>query len=657
MSQDMKDRLTHRTSGGVKADTVCMKITLIKNDHVDDIDIDWIEPNGKKVSKTVLTKEECETEFKTQRSMYTQLLCGENPRELIPDALASIVLSNEDFFKYMVVDPAKHTKESLNIVNWIHNNANIYTLEIHIMFMDFLESYNKSLYEYLAVNDHHSDNQLNARLDAGYILVMIVLMTMGLPWDLHARNILINSETRKAKCIDFGRIKFLNTDIEYLSECFENFSKKYPSLCTQFFNVSIVSKANSSFLHQIANVTKHSDEKYSFYSLEQQQQINQVYEIIVLVIFTSIIIVYHKYNKLFIICSWILPVLGVSSYIDFKYFLENFKSSYDSLRRDLITKIDVSYIVRNIKHSIGECKRIPQLMRGVSFRPLNKADRDIAEANAVHKAETLSKDAKEKNPPPHLDDSEIHKFYESLSLEFYPLDWTKLTPPNTKDMDDDAALEVETDFERSVKLALSDKTNFMIGTRTDPDFTFGHILKYRIRSNKFEYYDEKKSGHENKYTYIDVSNPVVYVASENNSLADISKKYLRMSLQSIDGLLYIEVDEYGRALDKIKWEGTGEILETGYPRESSFDRLFYLLINHPENSEKWTDVCNYMVNNSSMCHNMMKRALKVSEGGSRKRKRVRKYFKKSISKFKRKSNRKSKSKSKTKRRQKKINIT
>jgi hypothetical protein len=130
--------------GGVKADTVCMKITLIKNDHVGDIDIDWIEPNGKKVSKTVLTKEECEIEFKTQRSMYTQLLCGENPRELIPDALASIVLSNEDFFKYMVVDPAKHTGKSFNIVQWIYNNAKDKGLEIHIMFMDFLESYNKS---------------------------------------------------------------------------------------------------------------------------------------------------------------------------------------------------------------------------------------------------------------------------------------------------------------------------------------------------------------------------------------------------------------------------------------------------------------------------------------------------------------------------------
>jgi hypothetical protein len=514
----------------------------------------------------------------------------------------------------------------------------------------------KVLYEYLAVNDRQPNNQLNAGEDAGYILVMIVLMTAGLPWDLHDRNILINSETRKAKCIDFGRMKFLNTDIdtEYLKKCFDNFNTKYKLLCMSFFGVKNHELVKSNFLSQIKTVTKYSNEKYRFSSLEPQEQIKQVYEIIVLVIFTSIIIIVYKYEKLLIVSSWILPLLGVSSDITFNSFLENFKSSYDSLRivrSDLITKIDVGYIVRNIKHSIGECKRIPQLMRGVSFRPLNKADRDIAEASAVHKAETLSKDAKEKNPPPHLDDSEIHEFYKSLSLEFYPLDWTKLTPPNTDDMDDDAALEVETDFERSVKLALSDKTHFMIGTRTDPDFTFGHMLRYRKYMNKFEYYDEKKSGHENNYTYIDVSNPVVYVASENNSLADISKKYLRMSLQSIDGFLYIEVDEYGRALDEIKWENTSEMLSTGYPRESSFDRIFSLLINHRQILKKWTDVCNYIVNNSSMCDDMMKRALKVSEGGSRKR--VRKYFKKSISKFKHKSNRKSKLKSKTKRRQKK----
>jgi hypothetical protein len=107
----------------------------------------WARIAPKTIMKVVSTQEECETEFQAQRSMYAQLLCGVKPRELIPDALASIVLTHDEFFDYMQdIEPRE---KSLKVVQWIYDSASKYNLKIHIMFMDFLESYNKSLFDYI----------------------------------------------------------------------------------------------------------------------------------------------------------------------------------------------------------------------------------------------------------------------------------------------------------------------------------------------------------------------------------------------------------------------------------------------------------------------------------------------------------------------------
>jgi hypothetical protein len=711
-SQDMTNRLIHTPNVGVSINTVCMKFTLVRPDNSQQLPIQWTDSNAKVINKLVLTENECNTEIETQRTMYQDLLCGDNPRELIPDALASILLSSHEIESF--ISRVKYLENSHKVVLWLKNAALKYKLKIHIMFMDFLEGY-KTVDEYYdeysadlksleikqddqeqegdeqeqeedgqeqegeeheqeqeedgeereqELNEHEETTELQKKIndrreqliqqynlvvtDAGYILVMIVLMTAGIPWDLHRKNILVNSETRKTKCVDLGRIIFLNG---YFTYNFDVFSKNHGPLCAAFF-------IKDSFSNHLSRVDDYSKKKYEFHSLVDDEKTKRVYEILVFVAFIDVIMNYHFNNRITMKCFWILcELFNFSCDLGVESFFKTFPSSYTNLSEELKTTLNFEYIAETVGQSIGLCK-IPQLTRGESFRPPNKAARDAAEATAAYDAEVLSISAKEENPPPHLDHSEINKFYESLSLKFYPLDWTKLTPPNTEDIEDDAALKAATsqrnaDFDRSVSLALSNRTHFMIGTRTDPDFTFGHMLMYRKYMNKFEYYDEKKY----KPIFIDVSVsvPRVYVASENNSLADTTKQYLRMSLQAIEGkgFLYIEVDEYGRVLDKTKHEETSDMLASGYPRESSFDRIFDLFIKHsssPENLKKCTDVCEHIVKNSSRC-SKMKRALKVSEGGSRKR--IIKYFKKSKSKSKFNRKFKSKSKSKTKRRHKK----
>lgn len=612
-------------------------------------DAGWaiIACRDKTIMKVVSDEKECETEFQAQRSMYSQLLCGENPRELIPDALASIVMTHEEFNHYM--HSRRYSEQSLRIVNWISKSAVDNNLLIHITFMDFLEDY-KSLYEFNSDQTISDEIYWNAVLDAGYVLVMIVLMTKGLPWDLHRNNILIDSKTHKAKCIDFGRMQFLNIDpqFQHLKKCLTTFLKDYPQHCSNFFKVGKIDEIKSKFVVLINNVVKYSNEKYEFHSLNENEQFKRVYEILVLVAFSDIITGYFHYDVLRLKCSHLLMKLfNFPDVMSIEAFLTNFPSTYEELPSTLKAKLDFKYIATSITESIGLCKN-PNLRLAASFRPPTKAQAAEAAAKAAAEAAEAAQAAAEAMKPPHSTD--FKEFYDSLYLRFYPLDGTKLTAPvpthSTED-DDDAIDPDTTFFDKNVDIAVSRTTHFMIGTRTDPEFTFGHILRYRRTKNKFEYYDEKTSGY--KYKYIDVSNPAVYVASENNSLADTStKQYLRMSLQAIEGFLYLEVDEYGRVRDTTKHGDTDNMLASGYPRESSFDRIFYLLIKHrssPENLKKCTDVCEHIVKNSSRCDDMMKRALKVSEGGSRKR--IRKYFKKSKSKFNRKS------KSKTKRQQKK----
>jgi hypothetical protein len=376
-------------SSGDIFNTVCMKITLINPAGRNELKIPWQESKDTTIMKMVSTQEECETEFKAQRSMYAHLLCGENPRELIPDALASIVMTPEEFAWYM-----RRHAESLPIVKWIYKSASVHTLNIHIMFMDFLEGY-KSLYEFSI--DKSDEIKLNAGLEAGYVLVMIVLMTMGLPWDLHNDNILIDSKTHKAKCIDFGRMQFLNIDPEFkhLKECLTKFQSSNPHHCRNFFRTEHA-EIELKFVVLINNVVRYSNEKYDFHSLNQDEQFKRVYEIFVLVAFTDIITNYFHDNALDLQCLDLLITLFDFPDMKVESFLTTFPSTYEELPGELKTKLRFKYVVDSIKQSIGPCKN-PKLRHAESFRPLTQADEARfvkAKAAAESKAAAQAAEAK-----------------------------------------------------------------------------------------------------------------------------------------------------------------------------------------------------------------------------------------------------------------------
>jgi hypothetical protein len=217
-----------------------MKITLI--DSMSRLRLNWDESPTKQIVKLVSSKRECENEFQVQRMMYEQLLCGEKANEIIADGIATIVLSPDKFKEFYHGKSLHASDGTTQIFEWVYKSATTNKLQIHIAFMDFLEGY-VPFFNYINTSLTEAQKTL-AHANAAFTLVVIVLMTDGIPWDFHRNNILVNSAVKKMKCVDFGRMHFLTAPsiesilLDYLSR-FTGTATAI-QICLRFFNVTSV---------------------------------------------------------------------------------------------------------------------------------------------------------------------------------------------------------------------------------------------------------------------------------------------------------------------------------------------------------------------------------------------------------------------------------
>lgn len=397
---------------GLQFHNVCMKITLIKNGSTEISSIPsteissipWKISETKTINKEVLSIEECEKEFEVQRLMYQQLLCGEIANEIIADGIATIKLSPEEFktfyspfYSPTQSKPPQSEPPQSNpvnkILNWVYTSAHAHNLDIHIAFMDNLEMYVPS-------SKIDRDTHRNKYQDIGIALVLIVLMTTGIPYDFHEGNVLIHRFDKKIKCVDFGRMHFLsNPDIEtvltkYLKICLEmNIGKHF----LQFFNVSKKDDIVPKFVSQLKQIIKYSDEKYTFYSLDITEQRKRVYEILVFVAFVDIITNLSLYSpRGYFQSLWLIKnifLFNAKELMTTESVLKAFCITYDDFLlidtaeqtaqqvKEFINFIDntfnpvLTYMSNKLKQSIVMCKN-PKRQTSTSFREGPDSDTD-----------------------------------------------------------------------------------------------------------------------------------------------------------------------------------------------------------------------------------------------------------------------------------------
>lgn len=387
---------------GLQFHNVCMKITLIKNGSTEISSIPWNTPLTKTINKEVLSIEECEKEFEVQRLMYQQLLCGEIANEIIADGIATIKLSPEEFKTFYSPtqskppqseqpqsEPPKYDSNVNKILDWVYTSAHDHNLQIHIAFMDNLEMYVPS-----SKIDRHTHRYYNKYHDIGIALILIVLMTTGIPYDFHEGNVLIHRSDKKIKCVDFGRMHFLsNPDIEtvltmHLKTCLKRDIIKH---FLKFFNVSNKDDIVSKFVLQLKQIIKYSNEKYTFYSLDITEQRKRVYEILVFVAFVDIITNLSLYSpRVYFQSLWLIKnifLFNADALMTTESVLNTFCITYDDFLRihtdqqvviNFINKTFnpvLTYMSDKLKQSIVMCKN-PKRQTSTSFREGPDSDMD-----------------------------------------------------------------------------------------------------------------------------------------------------------------------------------------------------------------------------------------------------------------------------------------
>jgi hypothetical protein len=326
---------------GLEQPHVCMKISLVKTDKSTVERVEWEETSTKKIRKVVTTVDEANNELEEQKEMYSELLCGRDAFDIIPDGIASVVITPDMFYRYVTalkIRSEKFDDETIKVLDWIINSAKTHNLHIHIAFMDYLEGFN-TLSNFFEGNKD-PDAQATISCKAAAVVLELLLKCSSASWDLHSGNIL--TDGTDVKIIDFGRtyhFEFDKSKLEdYLYNVLYSVYPKYHDGLLHFFQITdLLTELEDRFDNDYIRILETFPyNKYNFSSLPPNTKRKQIYESLIFLAFIDSMTKKSKYEKDGFQCSSIMIRVfhNETAFTNLDEFLNYFTLDYDVFLRE-----------------------------------------------------------------------------------------------------------------------------------------------------------------------------------------------------------------------------------------------------------------------------------------------------------------------------------
>lgn len=296
---------------GLEQPNVCMKISLVKTDKSTVDRVEWEETSTKKIRKVVTTVDEANNELEEQKEMYSELLCGRDAFDIIPDGIASYVITPDMFYRYVTALKIRSNgfdHETITVLDWIINRAKTHNLNIHIAFMDYLEGFNTLSNFFEGNKDPVAQATISCK--AAAVVLELLLKCSSASWDLNSGNIL--TDGTDVKIIDFGRTYHFDADkskLEYYlyNVLFPNY-QEYDDGLLHFFNITVLqtdlqNRFDSGYTRLLETFPYN---KYKFSSLPPETKRKQIYESLIFLAFIDGMTKKSKYDSDGFQCSSIM---------------------------------------------------------------------------------------------------------------------------------------------------------------------------------------------------------------------------------------------------------------------------------------------------------------------------------------------------------------
>ena len=320
---------------GLEQPHVCMKISLVKTDKSTVERVEWEETSTKKIRKVVTTVDEANNELEEQKEMYSELLCGRDAFDIIPDGIASYVITPDMFYRYVTALKIRSNgfdHETIKVLDWIMNSAKTHKLHIHIAFMDYLEGFN-TLFNFFEGNKDPVA-QATISCKAAAVVLELLLKCRSASWDMHSGNIL--TDGTDVKIIDFGRTYHFEFDKSKLEQHLEDLCVDYPEYhdgLSYFFKITDL---QTDLLTQFDNdytrlLETFPYNKYNFSSLPPETKRKQIYESLIFLAFVDGMTKKSKYGSDGFQCSSIMRRVfhNETAFTNLGEFLAYFTLDYD----------------------------------------------------------------------------------------------------------------------------------------------------------------------------------------------------------------------------------------------------------------------------------------------------------------------------------------
>ena len=275
---------------GLEQPYVCMKMSLVKTNKSTVGRVEWDETQTKKIRKVVTTVNEADKELEEQKEMHSDLLCWRDAFDVIPDGIASCVITPNMFYRYVIgikIRSKEFDDETIKVLDWIVTSAKTHKLHIHIAFMDYLEGFT-TLSKFFKGTPVSTQETISYKATA--VVLELLLKSSIASWDLHSGNIL--TDGTRVKFVDFGRTYHFNIKSDedklkqYISKLWVEFPE-YSDGLLHFFNIEDCSiQLEDQFdSHYTRLLETFPNEKYQFQSLPLETKRKQIYESLIFLAF------------------------------------------------------------------------------------------------------------------------------------------------------------------------------------------------------------------------------------------------------------------------------------------------------------------------------------------------------------------------------------
>lgn len=338
-SKDRADR-PRFVNDGLEQALVCMKISLVKTNKSTVERVEWGETTTTKIRKVVTTVDEADKELEKQKEMYEDLLCGRDAFDVIPDGIASYVITPKMFYQYVTGIKMRSPNiddETIKVLYWIINSAHTHKLNIHIAFMDYLEGFT-TLSNFFEVNKDPVE-QATISCKAAAVVLELLLKCRSASWDMHSGNIL--TDGTRVKIIDFVKTYHFDDDKSKLEQYLEVLCGDYPDYhvgLSHFFSIpDLQTDLQNRFDNDYTRLLEDFPyNKFKFSSLPLDTKRTQIYESLIFIAFIDGMTKKSKYDKDGFQCSSIMKRVfhNETAFQNLDEFLKYFTLDYNVFLRE-----------------------------------------------------------------------------------------------------------------------------------------------------------------------------------------------------------------------------------------------------------------------------------------------------------------------------------